>query len=381
MKRMRFRKLHRKKHATPPGASPGTLVVPSGATKPRIRIMAYNAEDLEERWIDKPGELKKYINHPTHVTWIEVRGVGDEALLRSIAELFNIHPLALEDVVNQPQRPKTEDYDQHMFVIMRMVMLRSATDMEAQQVSMFLGKNYVLTFLEDSPDCFDPVRDRLRKKGVHRRSGADYLCYSLVDAIIDHYFPVLESYGEYLESLEETTVAHPTPATLQHIHIAKRELIDLRRVLWPQREAINQLVRSECPLISKEVTVFLRDCYDHSIQVMDMVENYREITSGLHDVYLSSIGNRTNEIMKVLTIISTIFIPLTFIAGVYGMNFDPDYSPYNMPELRARYGYPAAMLVMTLIAIALIFYFWHKGWIFSNHNRMPVHDEHTGSNH
>jgi magnesium transporter len=364
MARMRIKKLHRKKHA-PPGASPGTLVMPANATKPRIHIMAYNADELEERWVDKPSELKRYINHPTLVTWVDVRGVGDEETLRTLAGLFNIHPLALEDVVHQPQRPKVEDYEHHLFIITRMVMLRSNTDMEAEQVSLFLGPNYVLSFQEDTPDCFDPVRDRLRKKGIHRRSGADYLCYSLIDAMVDHYFPVLETYGEYLESLETTVVTKPVKSTLSNIHTAKRELIDLRRVLWPQREAINQLIRSECALISKEVRVFLRDCYDHSVQVMDMVENYREITSGLHDVYLSSIGNRTNEIMKVLTIISTIFIPLTFIAGVYGMNFDPESSPYNMPELKMKYGYPVTLAVMFLIGVSLLFYFWHKGWIFA----------------
>jgi magnesium transporter len=372
---MNIKKLHRKKHTVPLGASPGTLVLPGNATKPRIRVMAYSADELEERWVDKPADLKKYLATPGLVTWIDVRGVGDEDTLRSLAGIFNIHPLALEDVVHQPQRPKTEEFDHHLFIVARMVMLRSATDMEAEQVSLFLGPNYVLTFQEDTPDCFDPVRERLRKKGVHRRSGADYLCYSLIDAIVDHYFPVLETYGEYLETLESNVVLHPVKSTLTHIHTAKRELMDLRRVLWPQRESINQLIRSECPLISKEVRLFLRDCYDHSVQVMDMVENYREITSGLHDVYLSSIGNRTNEIMKVLTIISTIFIPLTFIAGVYGMNFSHEDSPYNMPELHAQYGYPATMLVMALIGVALLFYFWHKGWIFASEALPAAKDE------
>jgi magnesium transporter len=241
----------------------------------------------------------------------------------------------------------------------------SDEDMEAEQVAIFLGKNYVLTMMEDKPDCFDPVRERLRKKGgVHRRASADYLCYSLLDAVVDNYFPALEAFGEYLESLEEQTVTRPNPRILSQIHAAKRELLDLRRVLWPQRESINTLIRADTPLISPEVKVFLRDCYDHAVQVMDMVETYREITSGLHDVYLSSIGNRTNEIMKVLTIISTIFIPLTFIAGVYGMNFNTKH-PLNMPELESPYGYPATMLVMALIAIGLLYFFKRKGWILS----------------
>ncbi|MCW8131581.1 MAG: magnesium/cobalt transporter CorA [Planctomycetota bacterium] len=254
---------------------------------------------------------------------------------------------------------------------------------DGDQISFFLGRNYVLTFNEgwhalhapeghapahaptaSSLECFDPVRARIRRSGSPiRRHGADYLFYALLDAIVDNYFPCLEAFGEFLETLEEETVTRPSPNTLIAIHAAKRELLDLRRILWPQRETISQIIRDESPLLGKEVRVYLRDCHDHAVQVMDMVETYREIASGLHDVYLSALGHRTNEIMKVLTIITTIFIPLSFIAGVYGMNFNTEKSPWNMPELNAYYGYPATLGLMALITAGMLYFFVRKGWI------------------
>lgn len=369
---MKNRKLRRRKARSSPGASPGTLVMTTAGVS-RIKIISYNAEHHEEREIGI-NEVKVYLQNHSQVTWFDVQGVGDEKTLRQFAELFSIHPLALEDVVHIPQRPKIEEYDSHIFVIARMVALKSEENMEAEQLSLFLGSNYVLTFQEPGSDCLEPVRERLRRKGgIHRRSGADYLCYSLLDAVVDNYFPVLEEYGEYLERLEEETVGSPSPHTLSHIHLAKRELLDLRRVLWPQREAFNQLIRSDSTLISRDVIIFLRDCYDHSVQVMDMVESYREITSGLHDVYLSSISNRTNEIMKFLTIISTVFIPLTFIAGVYGMNFK------HMPELEWEYGYFYTLAFMFLIGASLFVYFYRKGWIGKQHSDLekPVLPTHV----
>jgi magnesium transporter len=359
MARLRIKNLHRKKVHAAPGAAPGTLVLQPGAKSPVFTVFSYHGDTLEERTVASVAELKPYLDREDAVTWFDVHGLGSEQQLRELAELFKIHPIALEDVVHSPQRPKTERFDQHLFIVARMVMLRSIEDIEAQQLSLFLGRNYLLTLQENSTDCLNPVRERLRRRaGIQQRYGADYLCYSILDAIVDQYFPVLESYGEYLEQLEEQTVTAPTRHTLGQIHTAKRELLDLRRVLFPQRDTINQLIRDESPFICSEVRVFLRDCYDHAVQVMDMVETYREIMSGLHDVYLSSIGNRTNEIMKVLTIISTIFIPLTFIAGVYGMNFE------NMPELKTRNGYFLTLLAMALIGITLLIYFWRKGWIF-----------------
>jgi magnesium transporter len=366
MPRVSIRKLGQKKRHAAPGASPGTLNLGAAAGSPTIHVMSYTADRLDERDVCAVADLKPYLDKQQTVTWIDVRGLGNEATLRELAALFNIHPLALEDIVHSPQRPKTEPYEQHHFIIARMVTLRSADDMEAAQLSIFLGRNYVLTFQEELQDSLDPIRARIRRAaGLHRKLGADYLCYSILDAVVDNYFPVLEAYGEYLEELEDRTVATPARRTLHEIHTAKRELLDLRRVIWPQRDTINQLIRDESPLISKDVRVFLRDCYDHAVQVMDMVETYREITSGLHDVYLSSIANRTNEIMKVLTIISTFFIPLTFLAGLYGMNFDTNASPYSMPELRYAYGYPLLLLAMLLIACLLAVFFWRKGWLFN----------------
>jgi len=362
----RIKKLHHHKRRGEPGSTPGTLTVAADATKPRIHVFSYSGDTFQEHDLSGPSEVRPFLEMPGRITWVSVKGLGDEGLLRELGEIFQIHPLALEDVVHAPQRPKVDEYEQHRFVIARMVLLKSADDMHAEQISIFLGKNYVLTFQEDFVDCLEPVRNRLRKLGgLHRTHGADYLCYSILDAIVDNYFPVLESYGEFLEELEDQTVLKPTRRTLSAIHTAKRELLDLRRVIWPQRDTINSLIRDESPLVSPQVKVFLRDCHDHAVQIMDMVETYREITSGLHDVYLSSIGNRTNEIMRVLTIISTIFIPLTFIAGVYGMNFHTDASPYNMPELDWYWGYPLCLAVMFLIAIALLGFFHRKGWLFA----------------
>jgi magnesium transporter len=233
-----------------------------------------------------------------------------------------------------------------------------------EQVSLVLGKHYLLTVQEEpSRDCFQPVRDRIRAgKGSIRKQGPDYLAYTLIDAIIDGFFPVLEAYGERIEELEDEVVTKPTRRTIEKIYQIRRELLALRRAIWPQRDAINSIIRDGSDLISPEVRVYLRDCYDHAVQVMDMVETYRELTSGLMDIYLSSVGNRMNEIMKLLTVISSIFIPLTFIAGVYGMNFNTEKSPLNMPELNWYWGYPACLGLMAAIAIGLIFFFWRRGW-------------------
>lgn len=366
MGKARWKKQKRKRHAHP-GASPGTLVIEPAAKKPVIKVISYDATRFEERSFQRVSELEPLLRDPALTHWIDVRGLGDEAMLRDVGALFGIHPLSLEDCVHSQQRPKIENYETHLFIMARMVMLRAAHDMEADQVGMFLGRNYVLTLQDDTPDCFDPVRARLKRPtGQHRKAGADYLCYSLLDAIVDNYFPVLETFGEYLETLEEETVTRPHPGTLTAIHCAKRELLDMRRVLWPQRDMLVGLLREETALVTPSTRVYLRDCLDHSVHVMDMIESFREITSGLHDVYLSAVGQRTNEIMKVLTIISTIFIPLTFIAGVYGMNFNTEKSPWNMPELNLYYGYPVTMAVMFVIGLGLVYYFVRKGWIFSS---------------
>jgi magnesium transporter len=285
-----------------------------------------------------------------------------------LGKVFSLHPLVLEDVVNVPQRPKVEEYTDQQVIIAQMVSLKpDAKGFISEQVSFILGKNYLLTVQEEPEfDTFEPVRQRIHhNRGTIRQQGADYLVYALLDTVIDGFFPVLENYGERLEELEQEVIDQPNQKTLDKIHKIKRELLLLRRAIWPQRDAINSLIRDGSELISPQINIYLRDCYDHAVQIIDMVETYRELASNLMDVYLSSVSNRMNEIMKVLTVISTIFIPLTFIVGVYGMNFDTSLVG-NMPELRIPYGYTYCWAVMLTIATSLLIYFWRKGWLFSS---------------
>lgn len=349
-----------------PGSAPGTLTIEDDAPIPVIFLIDYNAEQAIRVKIDIPEDCAPYLDTES-VSWIDVQGLGSEDILRRLGGVFGLHPLVLEDVVNVPQRPKVEDYDNQLLVILRMVTPKEdGKRFFSEQVSLILGEHYLLTVQEEPEyDCFGPVRERIRAaKGNIRRQGSDYLAYALLDAIVDGFFPVLEAYGEELEELEDEVVANPSRQTLERIHEIKRELLTIRRAIWPQRDAVNSLIRDGNPLISDEVRVYFRDCYDHIVQVLDIVETYRELASSLMDVYLSSISNKMNEVMKVLTIISTIFIPLTFIAGVYGMNFNPEVRG-NMPELNFPYAYWICWAVMLAIAIALIFYFKRRGW-FSN---------------
>jgi len=261
-----------------------------------------------------------------------------------------------------PQRPKVERYEDCLFLVARMMSLGERLDSE--QISIYLGSGFVLTFQERVGDCLDPVRHRIREgAGRIRSQGADYLAYALLDAVIDHYFPVLEELGERLEALEDEVLRHPSPAVISRIHAAKRDLLALRRVVWPQRESLHWLLREPIPLLAEDTRLHLRDCYDHVAHVMDMVETFRELASGLVDAYQSSLSNRMNEVMKVLTIIATIFIPLSFLAGLYGMNFSAESSPWNMPELRFYFGYPLALALMAVVAGVMLIYFRRKGWI------------------
>jgi magnesium transporter len=346
-----------------PGTMPGTLTIEADAPPPIIFLIDYREESAMRVKIDEPEDCKPYLDTES-VSWVDVQGLGSENVLQRLGEVFNLHPLMLEDVVNVPQRPKVEEYPEQLLLIVRMATLKEdGKSFSSEQVSFILGQHYLLTVQEEPEyDCFGPVRDRIRtNKGIIRGQGADYLAYALIDAVIDGFFPVLEAYGENLEDLEDEVVAHPNRQTLEKIHHLKRDLLSLRRAIWPQRDAINSLIRDGNPLISEEVRVYLRDCYDHIVQVLDMVETYRELASSLMDVYLSSVSNKMNEVMKVLTIISTIFIPLTFIAGVYGMNFDPTKSG-NMPELEMPYAYLICWGVMLTIALLLIYYFKRRGW-------------------
>ncbi|HEY5598746.1 MAG TPA: magnesium/cobalt transporter CorA, partial [Kiloniellales bacterium] len=305
------------------------------------------------------------------VVWVNVDGLRDLDFIRAIGEMFGLHRLALEDVVNVHQRPKVEEYEDHLFVVSRMIAVDDAPHTE--QISLFLGDGYLLTFQETVGDCFDPVRDRIRRhRGLIRESGADYLTYALLDAVIDGYFPVLEDYGEELEILEDTVLAAPLREHVGQIHEMKRNFLTLRRAIWPQREMISALSRNTSKQVSDQTRVYLRDCYDHTIQLIDILETYREVASGLVDVYLSSVSARMNEIMKVLTIIATIFIPLGFIAGVYGMNFNQGVSPWNMPELSWYFGYPVALGLMAAVAGGLLFFFRRRGWLGGDRPSEPA---------
>jgi len=319
--------------------------------------MAYGPGEAVEQTIADPAQVRDYLQQ-WRVTWVNVEGLGDAGIIRCLGDTFGLHSLALEDVVNVHQRAKVERYGEHDFIVARMP--RVCENVETEQVSIFLGKNFVLTFQEGYPgDVFDPVRERLRKGvGRLRAAGPDYLAYSLIDAVVDSYYPVLERYGEDVEALELEVLARPGRATINRIHDVKRELLTLRRAIWPHREAINSLFRDSSSLIADETRLHLRDCSDHAIQIIDLVETYRELASSLMDVYLSSVSNRMNEIMKILTIITTVCVPPTLLAGIYGMNFD------NLPELHWPFGYFLVLAAMLVLMIGPLIYFWRRGWLF-----------------
>jgi magnesium transporter len=349
------------------GAPPGMLVAQADASPPKIRVIAYNAENLVEREVTDIETLPKFLAD-WEVAWINVDGLGDVRTIERIGELMGLHRLALEDVLHGHQRAKAEDYHDHLFVVVRLVSLNERLDTE--QLSLFLGKNFLLTFQEKAGDLLEPIRERLRKpSGVMQQSGAGYLAYAIVDAVVDSYFPVLEAIGERLESLEDEIIERPTHRIIGTIHDTKRDLLKLRRSVWPLRELVNSLIRDHASFFSEHTQMYLRDCYDHAIQAMDFVESDRDISSGLMEVYLSSVSNKMNEIMKVLTVIATVFIPLTFVTGVYGMNFNPEVSPWNMPELNWRFGYPVAWAVMLAVTLAMALFFRSRGWLGGDRER------------
>lgn len=349
------------KRRTRPGTAPGTLIADPDAIAGQIRLIAYDKERLEEPDNISLDTIREARARGLKV-WVDITGLADIDLIKRIGTLFGLHRLALEDVINTHQRPKTEDFDDHLFIVTRMPTGEETA--QTEQVSLFLGADYVLTFQEHPGDCFDPIRDRLRRgKGRIRGAGADYLAYGLLDTVTDFYFPVLEAYGEQLEDMEADITLSVRPAMIDDIHRLKRDMLSLRRTLWPQREMLNALTRDDSKLIDPATRVYFRDCYDHLIQLMDMLETYREITFGLLDLYLSMVSTRLNEIMKVLTIIATVFIPLSFITGLYGMNFDRDISPWNMPELGWTFGYPFALFMMLITGVGLLWYLWRKKWI------------------
>lgn len=346
-------------HYDQPGSEPGTLNIEPDANPSRIVLIDYDSERAIRKTDVLPQALQPYLGTNT-VSWMDVQGLGSEVVLKDMGDIFKLHPLLLEDIVNVPQRPKVEDYNKQLMVITHMVRPnRTGDGFDSEQVSFVLGKRYLLTFQEEElEDCFDLVRDRIRgNQGRVRKEGADYLFYLLLDVLIDGYFPVLESYGERIELLEDEILRHPTYEMMEEMYDVRRELLALRRLIWPMRNMMNILIRGTNDLISHDVQIYLRDCYDHVIQLLDIIETYRELAASLMDVYLSSMSNKMNEVVKFLTVISTIFIPLTFIVGLYGMNFK------YMPELNWHWGYFASLLLMAAIAGSLLYFFWRWGWL------------------
>lgn len=347
-----------------PGSIPGTLSIEEDATPPEIVLIDYNPKQAIRVTNLTPEDCLEYMKKDS-ISWFNVGGLGNENFFLRLGKVFNLHPLTLEDIVNVPQKPKIE-YDREQLVIIANMAIPKPNEKGfwLEQVSLVVTKKYILTVQEEPDrDCFEPIRQRIRlQKGNIRNQGTDYLAYALWDAIIDGFFPVLDIYSEKIEDLEDEVITNPTNQTLAEIYQVRRELLALRRAIWSQRTALSSLIRDGSSIINNEIILYLRDCYDHAVQIVDLIETYRELSSGLTDIYLSAMSNKMNEIMKLLTVISTIFIPLTFIAGIYGMNFNPETSPWNMPELNYYWGYPLCLAVMLAIAIGLIVFFWRQGW-------------------
>jgi magnesium transporter len=363
----RLKHRRRRDHRPPPGAAPGSLSAAPDAQPTTLRLVAYDDARLVEHESRAAAEIEERARGFANV-WIDVEGLGDVAAIQALGKRYGLHALTLEDIVQVVQRPKVESYPDYLFVVLRLPHFHDG--LSTEQLAIVLGDGFLITFRERPSDCFKAVRRRLLH-GQSRMRGkrVDYLAYALIDASIDNYFPILEQYGDLIEQLEEQVIERASPGLVTRIHRIRREVMELRRAVWPLREMLNSLIHDETPLIEQETRVFLRDCSDHAFQLLDMIEIHREVTSIMLDLHLSSLSSRMNEIMKVLTIIATIFIPLGFVAGVYGMNFDPSVSPFNMPELHWRYGYPFALLVMASIAFGMLAYFWRKGWIGGDRQR------------
>jgi len=345
-----------------PGSSPGEIahVGEKKTEKVRIRMICYDQANLSEKEFETIESCLECYRQSNGVKWINIDGLHDTETLKKIGEAFDIHLLALEDIVNTTQRPKVEAYDKHLFVVLKMFYVKEeVSEIEAEQMSFILGQDHVLSFQEKVGDVFGEVRNRLRTGGTGfiRKAGADYLLYALMDAIVDHYFIVMEKIGLQLEDADDELTGNSNPKTLRKIHALKKQVVFLKRMTWPLRELFGSILRLETKLITKKTHVFFRDVQDHSIQVLDALEGFREMISGMIDLYQSSVGNRMNEVMKVLTIIATLFIPPTFVAGIYGMNFE------NMPELHTRFGYFVAVGVMLTSITSMLVYFRKKKWL------------------
>jgi len=346
----------RKRHP-PTGSRPGTLVVAPDDPPPRMRALRYDAEGVTECDVATPDEARALVREQS-VTWIDVQGLGDEALLRALADAFGIHALALEDVVNVPQRPKIDAYARQLLLVTRMLMQRAGQRLEVEQVSLIFGPGYVVSFQERYGDILEPVRRRIREGiGPIRTLGSDYLAYALLDSIVDGYFPIIDNVGAELAELEARIMERTSRRDLDLLNRIRSSLATTSRAILPQREALSRLQRGDALGFTSEVQVYLRDTYDHCAQLVDVIDSHRDLSSGLLNTYLSLIGMRTNEVMKVLTIMSSIFIPLTFLAGIYGMNFDA------MPELHNPHSYPTLLAIMALLALGMLLFFRRKGWL------------------
>ncbi len=340
------------------GLPPGTLVHigERKSEKVTVAVFRYSTTSCEELQVEQVDQLSPPADES--VIWINVGGVHKVEMVETLGKQFSLHPLLLEDVTNTDQRPKLDDYEAYIFLVMKMLSLTDRKDIAVEQVSFVLGKNYVISFQENGTDVFQPVRERLRGgKGRLRQSGADYLLYALVDAIVDQYFAVLELSGEQIEAVQQAVVDDPKPETLNEIHALKRQLLFVRRAVWPLRDVMTNLSRSDCPFLQHPTRLFFRDVYDHVVQIVDTIEILREMVSASLDIYLSSVSYRLNTIMRVLTVITTIFMPLSFIASIYGMNFE------YMPELRSPWGYPLVLGVMAAVGVGMLVLFRNKRWL------------------
>jgi magnesium transporter len=361
---------HLKRRTSAVGERPGTIRVPEGALKPQIRVFSYNNDELVTSEGDNINTIFEQLEACTnHTHWIKINGLGDAGLIEDIGDRLNISELVLEDIMNTHQRPKFDEYNEYVFATGRVITCNSSCDTSNKQFSVIVKDNMVISFEETHEEIFEGLEKRLdAPNSPIRNLGPGYVCYAMFDTIIDWYFVVLNQIGEQLETIEDRVYDRPDRSVMYDTQQLKRTLIVLRRASWPERDKINDMIRTDSPLITKETKTYLRDAYDHCIQIIDLIESYKEISASNIDLYLSMVSNRMNEIMKVLTIISVIFIPLTFVAGVYGMNFAPT-NPYtnkplpgNMPELYQPHGYVYCVAIMVAVGLLQLFFFWKKGW-------------------
>ncbi|MCA9136849.1 MAG: magnesium/cobalt transporter CorA, partial [Planctomycetales bacterium] len=344
-----------------PGTSPGTIVIDHESPHPRIDVTQFNREKVTRLCDLSPDQIPTPRSDAN--TWVNVVGLGNKEIIERVGQKFGIHPMAMEDVVNTHQRPKLDVYDDHLYLVLRMP--HHNGDLDLEQVSIFLGKDFVLTWQERNGDCFDPIRERMENaNGLIRSRGSDFFVYTLMDAIIDSYFPALIRYGDLLDEIEDTLTESASDFSLvKRLHSIRHDVRNLRRNAWSQRDVVGSLIVYQGALVSDDTRFHLRDVADHALRIVEMLESTRDSCSDLQDLYMSMVSLRMNEVMKVLTIIATIFIPLGFIAGLYGMNFSNEASPWNMPETQWQFGYPMALVLMAAVAIGMLAYFRHLRWI------------------